>query len=277
MTKKNKFPQRHPTMERPLKRFSQNFLTNPYYQNKIVEAMQIKPGDFLLEIGPGRGALCPEIIKARPEKYLAVEIDRSLTALLKKQFEENIQIIEGDFLELDLGPLFLNEQNDIKIIGNIPYNITSPIIFKLLDYYNKIQSVVLMAQKEVARRITAEPGNKDYGILSVLCQTYSLAEYLFEVKRGNFFPAPNVDSAVFRLNFFSNIESINNEALFRRIVRHTFNYRRKMLRNSLGRIFSKTIVYSLDSVNLESRPENLTIQDFKNLANEIDKKIQADK
>ena len=126
-----------------------------------------------------------------------------------------------------------------------------------------------MTQKEVAQRIAAQPGSKDYGILSVISQTYGQVEFIFNVKRGNFFPVPSVDSAVLRIDFFDEINGIENVDLFRRLVRGVFNYRRKMLRNSLSRIFDKSVVNSLNSVSLEARPESLSVQDFKNLANEI--------
>jgi 16S rRNA (adenine1518-N6/adenine1519-N6)-dimethyltransferase len=127
----------------------------------------------------------------------------------------------------------------------------------------------------VARRITSGPDCKEYGILSVICQTFAGVEFLFTVGKGNFFPVPAVDSAVFRMQFFSSVDNLENPQLFRRMVRACFNYRRKMLRNSLSRIFDKSIVYSLNSVNIDRRPENLTVEEFKVLSNELNHLIRS--
>ncbi len=262
-------------MSRPLKRFGQNFLTNPHFQLKIVEALEITPQNVIIEIGPGRGALSEHILSKNPAKCIAVEIDRNLAGELKARFRSKIELLNDDFLETNLEQWLTANRNENKVIGNIPYNITSPILFKLLDYYTRLNCAVLMVQKEVARRIAASPNTKDYGILSVIGQAYARVEYLFEVGRGNFYPAPKVDSAVIRLQFYERLEGVEDERLFRKIVRHTFNYRRKMLRNSLGRILDKTVVYSLESVALNQRPENLSVQQFKTLANEIRSKTKA--
>ncbi|MEJ2542540.1 MAG: 16S rRNA (adenine(1518)-N(6)/adenine(1519)-N(6))-dimethyltransferase RsmA [Calditrichaceae bacterium] len=210
-------------------------------------------------------------MNTQPNSYYAVEIDTALAVKLTSQYKNNINIIQQDFLEFDFSLIQESTQSKIKIIGNIPYHITSPILFKLIDSYLFLHSAVLMIQKEVARRITTMHGNKEYGILSVTSQTYAKAEYLFEVKRGNFYPAPDVDSAVIRLTFKDKIKDIENESLFRKIVRETFNYRRKMLRNSLCRIFDKTIVYSISSDYLDRRPEQLSVDEFKILSNLLNK------
>lgn len=262
------------TSTRPLKRFSQNFLNNPQIQQKIVQALEIQSDDFVLEIGPGKGALSTYIIDAKPAHFLAVEIDTRWAQHLKDTFGSNIEILQQDILAVDLLEIQKHQQTKLKIIGNLPYNITSPILFHLIDNFQCLHSAVLMTQKEVAKRICASNGNKEYGILSVLTQTYAQAQYLFDVKPGNFFPVPAVDSAVFKLNFFEQITDVDNEQLFRKIVRATFNTRRKMLRNSLGRNFDKSIVYSLNSVDINRRPEELSVNEFKALANEINAKIK---
>jgi len=255
--------------KKPLKKFGQNFLTNPHYQQKIVDALNIQNTDNILEIGPGKGALTELILDNVCHRFWAVEIDRRWSEELRQNYGNKIQVIEEDFLNLDLNMFFKEADEKLKIIGNIPYNITSPILFKLIDNFRLVKTAVLMTQKEVAQRIAAMPGSKDYGILSVISQTYGQAEFLFNVKRGNFFPVPSVDSAVLRIHFFDEIRGIENADLFRQLVRGVFNYRRKMLRNSLSRTFDKSVVNSLNSVFLEARPESLSVQDFKNLANEI--------
>lgn len=255
------------TFNRPKKRFSQNFLQNPHYQKKIVNALDINSNDTVIEIGPGQGALTQHIIDAGPLNYFAIEIDKSLAEKLVIQYKDKICVIQQDFLEFDFNSIEEPVDSRLKIIGNLPYHITSPILFKLIDNYKSINTSVLMLQKEVARRLSARHNNKEYGILSVVSQTYSDVQYLFEVKRGNFYPAPDVDSAVIRLFFKNELENIENESLFRKIVRETFNYRRKMLRNSLCRIFDKTIVYSISSDFIDRRPEQLSVDEFKILSN----------
>jgi 16S rRNA (adenine1518-N6/adenine1519-N6)-dimethyltransferase len=253
---------------RPLKKLGQNFLTNPHFQNKIVDALQINDNDTVLEIGPGKGALTAIIVNKNPKKFIAFELDFRWAAQLKETYPQVI-IEQIDFLKVHLSQYISGNDANIKVIGNVPYNITSPILFKLLDEFKNLDSAVLMTQKEVAKRITAAPGNKDYGILSVLSQTFAKAEYLFEVKNGNFFPVPRVDSAVFRLTFLNSVENLNDVKTFRKLVRHVFNYRRKMLRNSLSSILEKEIVYSLETIDINLRPENLSVDDFKALTNEI--------
>lgn len=262
------------TFNRPKKRFSQNFLQNTHYQKKIVDTLNIDSNDTIIEIGPGQGALTKHIIAANPAHYYAIEIDINLVNKLKNQFKDDIIIFQQDFLEFNFTSIPELNDKKIKIIGNLPYHITSPILFKLIDNCKKIDITVLMIQKEVARRIAACHGNKEYGILSVISQTYSNVEYLFEVKRGNFFPAPNVDSAVIRSNFYEELTGIENESLFRKLVRETFNYRRKMLRNSLCRIFDKSIVYSISSDYLDQRPEQLSVDDFKILSNSLNQVLR---
>ncbi len=248
----------------PLKKFSQNFLTNVFYQQEIVKQLEIGPNDVVVEIGPGQGALTKHLLAAKPRRLIVVEIDERWVRLLKDTFGAAIEIIHADILQIDLTSMS-DDGRRIKVIGNLPYHITSPILFHLIDAYRSIERAVLMTQKEVAKRICAVPGGKEYGILSVISQTYANVEYLFEIKRGNFFPKPNVDSAVISLRFLKDIADIDDLKLFRKIVRTAFNYRRKTLKNSLSRIFDKAFVYSLDSTLLIKRPEQLSVDDFKRL------------
>ena len=254
---------------RPLKKFSQNFLTNPQIQEKIVNALQIGSNDAVMEVGPGKGALSVHISTKGPKHFWGIEIDRRWAQLLEEQMGGKIEVVQEDFLNIDLQDFQARANARLKVIGNLPYNITSPILFQLIDQYQHVDSAVLMVQKEVAKRIVAGPGSKEYGILSVVCQTYAQAEYLFDVKPGNFFPKPTVTSGVFKLLFNQTVGDIKDESLFRNIVRQTFNTRRKMLRTSLVRNFDKSIVYSLESVDLNNRPEQLSVQDFIRLANEV--------
>ncbi|NOX89889.1 MAG: ribosomal RNA small subunit methyltransferase A [Calditrichaeota bacterium] len=261
------------TFNRPLKRYSQNFLTNVHYQKKIVDALNIQPDDVVIEIGAGKGALTAHITDANPSRFIAVEIDERWVSELKEKFGSKVEILHQDILKLNFNQITTKEHS-LKVIGNLPYHISSPILFRLIDSYPLIDRAVLMLQKEVARRICAQPNSKDYGILSVISQTYSKAEYLFEIKRGNFFPTPAVDSAVICLTFFRQINDFEDPVLYRKIVRTTFNFRRKKLKNSLSRIFDKVAVNLLDDSILTKRPEQLTVEEFKQLTNQISK-VQA--
>ncbi len=257
---------------KPLKKFGQNFLTQPAIARKIVNALQISDEDHIIEIGPGKGILTDLIIEKYPSTFTAIEIDRNLAKELAEKYSDRLTIIEKDFLSINLSELFSSKKR-IKVIGNIPYKITSPILFKLLDHYSEIDCVVLMMQKEVAKRIVAKTRTKDYGILSVTLQTFSDVEYLFDVGNINFYPVPKVDSAIIKLNFIQSVEGIDNLGLHRKIIRGVFNYRRKMIRNSLTRIFDQSIVTSLNNFDLTRRPEQLSVDDFKELANSINKMI----
>jgi len=254
---------------RPLKRFSQNFLTNPFYQKKIVDALNIQAGDMVLEIGPGQGALTGHLVKKTCKKRLAVELDQRMVEHLKTKFGNQLEIIQADILTVDLCGLSGGQR--LKIVGNLPYHITSPILFHLIDHYQCVSLAVLMTQKEVGRRICAEPGSKEYGILSVMTQTFASVRFLFDIKRGNFFPVPKVDSSVISLSFFERISRVDDLQLFRKIVRSSFNFRRKTLKNSLSRIFDEKVLNSLDQSFLQKRPEQLTVDDFKYITNLINK------
>lgn len=253
---------------RPLKKFSQNFLTQPAIAYKIVDALNISNKDTVLEIGPGPGVLTDVIIGKSPSRFIAIEIDRNLAKNLRDKYADQLQVIEEDFLNFDFSQIG-KSVSSLKVIGNIPYNITSPILFKLLEFHSQLECSVLMMQKEVAKRIVAKPGNKDYGILTIMVQILSDVEYLFEVGNKNFTPIPKVDSSVVKINYLSKIDDIENLDLFKKIVRGVFNNRRKMLRNTLSRIFDQTIVNSLGSVDLTRRPEQLSIEEFKQLANSV--------
>lgn len=252
----------------PLKKFGQNFLTQPAIAYKIVDALQISQSDTVIEIGPGPGTLTGFILEKKPRSFIAVEVDPRWAEHLKKEFGKSVQVIAEDFLKTDLLPFF-SDDTSTKIIGNIPYNITSPILFKLLDYFPRINTSVLMMQREVARRIASNPGSKEWGILSVLMQTFADVKLMFDVSHKNFRPAPKVDSSVLRFDYFKQISDIDNPALYKKIIRTAFNYRRKMLRNSLSRMFDQSIVSSIDFIDLSRRPEQLSISEFKQLSNKI--------
>ena len=257
-----------PSNTYPKKRFGQNFLTNKHYANKIIESLGIDADDTVIEIGPGRGVLTELISNKKCKKRLAVEIDSELAEKLHSTFP-NIEIIQKDILSFSFGKIYEQFEKKLKVVGNIPYNITSPILFHLLENSRFISHAVLMIQKEVAERLLAKKDSKEYGISTVLVNIQAIVEKLFVVNRNNFYPQPKVDSMVIRLNFFKNASQIKNYALLKTIVKTTFNNRRKMLKNSLRKIVDEKDLQKIKSNPLNLRPENLSVNDFLRLANEI--------
>ncbi len=255
---------------KPLKRFGQNFLLNIGIAEKIVAALEPKENDNIIEIGAGKGVLTKLLLNAGPKQLIAVEIDPRLIDILQDLTcrDTNYKIKQLDFLDLRLDELRILGTK-IKVIGNIPYNLTSSILFKLLDNFKEVSKAVLMVQKEVADRIVANPGNKEYGILSVLTAVHGLVRKEFNVKKENFFPRPKVDSAVISIDFFHELNDIKDYELLKTIVQGTFQTRRKMLHNSLKRVVGVKITDIIKCQDLSRRPEELTASNFIALSNEI--------
>ena len=255
---------------RPLKKFGQNFLTNQHIAEKIVDTLEIKTNDSIIEIGPGKGVLTKIISGKDLNQLIAIEVDSRLINDLDILNAENpnVKIIQNDFMKIDLKD-FVGPDAKIKIIGNIPYHLTSSILFKLFENFQLISRVVLMIQKEVANRIVSDPGNKEYGILSVLTGLHGSVKKEFEVKKANFYPIPKVDSALISIDFYSGLEGLYEYDLFLYLVKGCFQTRRKMLQNSLKRIFGEEITKSINSMDLQKRPEELSVQEFISLSNEI--------
>jgi 16S rRNA (adenine1518-N6/adenine1519-N6)-dimethyltransferase len=266
---KNKNLKQH----RPKKRWSQNFLRDANIASKIANSLKVKGPALLIEIGPGQGILTRHLLK-KANKLLAVEIDPLLAEQLPERLElpSNLEIMHEDFMEFPLTHILSSYPNYKKyVVGNLPYHITSPIIFKVLEQYKILSQAVFTVQKEVARRIAAQPGSKEYGIISVFCQLYSKVEYLFTIPSRVFHPKPQVDSGVLRFTFSPAAEQILvNPTLFREIVRQTFGQRRKMLRNTLSGLFSETILQKL-KLDLTRRPETLSVKEFIDLSNQLQK------
>jgi 16S rRNA (adenine1518-N6/adenine1519-N6)-dimethyltransferase len=244
---------------RPKKFLGQHFLKDQNIARKITDALTCDPGnETLLEIGPGTGVLTSFLADKPYKKIILVEVDRDSIAYLNQHYtQENINIIDGDFLKIQLSKL---TNNDISIIGNLPYFISSQILFRILDQKYQVKEVVCMIQKEVAERVCASHGNKIYGILSVLIGAYYKTEMLFKVPPGVFNPPPKVDSAVIRLQRKEQLELECDEALFKKIVKQGFQNRRKTLRNALKPI---VLPVELTEQNIFSkRAEQLSIEDF---------------
>ncbi len=255
----------------------QNFLTNAYFINKIVDSAFEFPKTNILEIGPGMGALTNEIL-AKANKFICVEIDPDLVRYLTIKFKnQNLKIIEADILTIDLETLFATEfsdNNPISIISNIPYYITSPIIFKLLKIKNpKVKEIILMMQKEVGERIMAQPNSKVYNNLSIVCQFYSDIEKVCLVGRNNFVPVPKVDSVVLKFKLNQKYPDLKNEEDFISFIRAMFATKRKTILNNLATILNdktsaQNILLKLNYA-LNLRSESLTLNDFYILYNEV--------
>lgn len=255
---------------RPLKRLGQHFLKDLSIAQRIIESMEIGAGDHVLEIGPGEGVLTKGLIAGPAGRIVGVEIDRRLTPWLWKQFgqDQRFELFEEDFLKLDLASLI--EGKKIRVVGNIPYSITTPILFRLLDHRQWIEDITLTVQKEVGERIVSLPGFKEYGIPSVLFQVFGRAEVLFPISRHAFYPVPEVDSIVLRVDFFKfPVYKIKDVQFFRRLVKTTFGQRRKMLKNTLKVIEKDEDNLRTVSIDLRRRPEDLSVTEFVQLSNEL--------
>ena len=264
---------------RPKKSLGQHFLTDLSVARKIAETLEPEgatadsPAD-VLEIGPGMGVLSQYLMERDDISLKMVEIDRESVDYLLVNFPKaNGALIEADFLKLRLDGLF---KGVFCVIGNFPYNISSQIFFKILDYKESVPQVVCMIQKEVAERIAEKPGTKTYGILSVLLQAWYDIEYLFTVGEGAFNPPPKVKSAVIRLHRNSRKDLGCDESLFKSIVKTSFNQRRKTMRNSLKPLINakaakegwtqeQAAAFASDPV-FDLRPERLGVEDFIALA-----------
>ncbi len=256
---------------KPKKFLGQHFLKDLQVAKDIADTIDTCPDVPVLEVGPGMGVLTQYLIpKKRPLKV--VELDFESVAYLKENFRElGDNIIEQDFLKMDLSALF--EGKSFVLTGNYPYNISSQIFFKMLDNKEIIPCCTGMIQKEVAERIAAKPGNKTYGILSVLIQAWYNVEYLFTVHEHVFNPPPKVKSAVIRMTR-NEIKDLGcDEKLFKQIVKTTFNQRRKTLRNSISSILDKENPLSADPI-FNKRPEQLSVNEFIELTNRVEKALK---
>lgn len=255
---------------RAKKHLGQHFLTDKNIAAKIVNSLR-PDGKYseVLEVGPGMGVLSDFLLQKNEYQTSLIDLDVESYQFLQKQYPQlGNRLINGDFLKLNFGDVFSGQ---FAIIGNFPYNISSQILFKILDNRELIPEMVGMFQKEVAERCTAEAGNKEYGILSVLVQAYYKVEYLFTVKAGVFNPPPKVLSAVIRLTRKEKLQLDCDEKLFWRVVKAGFNQRRKTLRNALSAVIPKEKMTE-DPV-LDLRAERLTVEDFVNLTKWVSQRL----
>lgn len=254
------------SLVRAKKHLGQHFLTDKNIAEKIVNSLKQKDRyRQILEVGPGMGILSDFLLQKEDLEVYLIDIDvESFEYLRKKYAQIGDRLINGDFLKLNFKDVFPGE---FAIIGNFPYNISSQILFKVLENRDQVVEVVGMFQKEVAERCAAKPGSKDYGILSVFLQAWFNVEYLFSVKAGVFNPPPKVLSAVIRLTRNETDKLDCDEKLFWQVVKTAFNQRRKTLRNALSSIINKENM--TDEPLLDLRAERLSVDDFVHLTNII--------
>jgi len=253
---------------RAKKSYGQHFLVNETLSQSIVEsAIDYSDKYPILEIGPGKGVLTKYLFENNIQ-FKSVEADIEMVEYLRENYLGISEyIIHSDILRLDLSKVF--EENEFLLFGNYPYNISSQILFQMLKYKVYIPIMIGMFQKEVAERIIASPGNKQYGILSVLTQAYYSGKITHRIKPGSFNPPPKVDSAVIKLKRKEDFTLNCNESLFKTVVKMAFNHRRKMMRNTL-----KSLVKNPDIIKntiFTMRPEQLSVEDFVSLTNLIEK------
>ena len=255
---------------RARKRFGQNFLHDPGIINKIIRAVSASSTDHLVEIGPGQGAITSELL-ASGATLDAVEIDRDLVTRLQQLFsgKVNFHIHQADALAFDFATLQQHDEK-LRVVGNLPYNISTPLIFHLLKQQALIRDMHFMLQLEVVNRLAAVPGTKAYGRLSVMTQYYCQVEALFEVPPEAFNPKPKVTSAVVRLSPHSHPPfPAHNTDTLQSLLRNVFNQRRKTLRNTLKTMLSAEQMQALP-VDLSARPETISLEQFVAISNHID-------
>lgn len=255
------------------KKLGQNFLINGEIIEEIVSKSDICEDDVVIEIGPGLGSLTKALIE-KAKKVHVIELDPNMVDILKDRFSsEKLNIIYGDVLKTDLNELIKNEKS-VKVVANLPYYITTPILMKLLEERYNLKSITVMVQKEVGIRLCSKPGGKEYGAITVTTQYYSKPQIIIDVPKENFLPSPEVDSCVIRLDVLSNPSvDVKNEKIFFELIRNGFNHRRKTITNSLvsGNIEKSKLIDILQKYNIDEklRAEDLSIQDFANIANAV--------
>jgi 16S rRNA (adenine1518-N6/adenine1519-N6)-dimethyltransferase len=269
------------------KSLGQHFLVDPKKHQRIVEALAPDRRDVVIEIGPGTGLLTRHLLASPLERLIAYELDARAVPELREMFRsegERFQIIEQDFLEANLLDLSIIEGKKLRVVGNIPYYITSPILFKLIDEREAVCDALLLIQLEVAERLTAKPRSKAYGIPTVLANFFGEVTMLFRVPRGAFRPVPNVDSALVRIDFtrdFFTRKGIPkpvdfDETAFRKLVRALFAMRRKTVRNNLKGFISEETIARMESGScarfLTARAEEFSMEDFLELSQAVREK-----
>ncbi len=257
----------------PKKRLGQHFLVDPNILNKVIRTSRVGREDVVLEVGPGLGDMTLALARLA-KQVIAVEIDPKLVTILRKKMEDlpNVEVIRSDILKLDFNHLFKREGQPIKVVANLPYQISTPLLFRFIESKDAFSTFTLMLQKEVAERMVAPPGRKEYGPLSIFIQMFLDVSICFFIKPSAFFPPPGVESAVVHMVWKEKpLIETKDEEWFKRVVKACFGYRRKTLSNALRHSelsLPEPIGSSMEKIGIDPkrRPETLTIQEFAKLA-----------
>jgi 16S rRNA (adenine1518-N6/adenine1519-N6)-dimethyltransferase len=257
----------------PKKGWGQHFLIDPNILNKVIQIAQINEKDVVLEVGPGLGEMTIGLAK-KAKRVITVEIDPKLVEILKKKVMDypNVEVIKGDILKVDFNKLLNQEKDPVKVVANLPYQISTPLLFRFIESKEVFSTFTLMLQKEVAERMVAPPGRKKYGPLSIFMQMFLDLSIHFLIKPSAFFPPPKVESAVIHMNWKEKpMVEVKDEEWFKKIVKCCFGYRRKTLINALKHS-DLPLTYEIESkvmklgIDPQRRPETLSIQEFALLA-----------
>ncbi len=257
----------------PKKRLGQHFLVDLNILNKVVRTAQVGKEDVVLEVGPGLGEMTLALARLA-KKVIAIEIDERLVAILKQKVENflNVDVIRSDILKVDFNHLFKKETRPIKVVANLPYQISTPLLFRFIESKEIFSVLFLMLQKEVAERMVAPPGRKEYGPLSIFIQAFSDVSIQFIIKPSAFFPAPKVESALVHMAWKEKpMIEMRDEEWFKRLVKACFGYRRKTLINALKHSkvsLPESVELRMEKIGIDPRrrPETLTIEEFGSLA-----------
>jgi 16S rRNA (adenine1518-N6/adenine1519-N6)-dimethyltransferase len=257
----------------PKKRLGQHFLVDRSILEKVIGTAQVGEEDVVLEVGPGLGEMTLALAH-RVKRVIAVEIDPRLVAILEKKMEDypNVQVVRSDILRLDFNHFFKKGEERIKVVANLPFQISTPLLFHFIELREFISTLTLMLQREVAQRMVAASGRKEYGPLSIFIQMFSEISIRFFIKPSAFFPPPKVESAVVYMSWKERpLIGKNDEAWFKKVVKACFGYRRKTLSNALKHselTLPESIELEMEEIGIDPqrRPETLTIQEFINLA-----------
>ncbi len=257
----------------PQKRLGQHFLIDRNILNKVIRTAEVEKGDVILEVGPGLGEMTLALAQ-QAKKVIAVEIDSKLAVILKQKVRDfsNVEVVKSDILKMDFNRFLRKERHPIKVVANLPYQITTPLLFRFIESKEAFSTLTLMLQKEVGERMVASPGRKEYGPLSIFIQMFSDVSIRFFIKPSAFFPPPKVESAVVRMSFKEKpVVKLEDEEWFKKVVKGCFGYRRKTLMNALkhsGLPLPQSIESRMEKIGIDPRrrPETLTIQEFVHLA-----------
>ncbi len=265
------------SMYRPNKRLGQHFLHDESVLYRMIDVLDIQSDDSILEIGAGEGALTRLLLDSDASQVTAVEIDSRLIPYLQMKFDKDnrFHLVHDDILNLDFNQYFQKE-NRLRVMGNLPYYLTSPILFHLYDYRSIISDAMVMVQKQVGDRLIANHGNKDYGIPSIFFQLTADIESVADIPREAFEPMPNVESTLLHLTFLREPRfPVADMKHLQKIVKTAFNHRRKMLRNTIISFIPAEIIDSAWNLLLTKRPEQLSVQQWTELSNAIVQHLKA--